>query len=112
MYIAKTRLAAHDLPVASCFDDVSYAERRSAVPREIVSCSPSALARRSSTGIVGVVPPASKRATPGLRHAGPFGELPLGQAEFLPPGAHRFNQLETQPGLLISFRCRWAFHSG
>src|SRR5260221_559156 len=34
-------------------------------PRATVSWSPSAPARRSSTGIVGVVPPASKRATPG-----------------------------------------------
>jgi SAM-dependent methyltransferase len=44
---------------------ISYAERRLSGPRAMVSRSPSAPARRSSTGIVGAVPPASKRATPG-----------------------------------------------
>ncbi len=38
----------------------------------------------------------------GLGHAGPFRELSLGQAEFLPPAAHCFGQLESQPGLLAA----------
>jgi len=44
---------------------VSQADRRSSGSRAMVNRSPSAIARRSSTGIVGVVPPASNRAIPG-----------------------------------------------
>ena len=40
MCIAETRLASHDLRASLCFDDVSYAERRSSVPREIATTSP------------------------------------------------------------------------
>ena len=47
----------------------------------------------------------------GLGYARPFRELPLGQAEFLPP-PHRFGQPKTGAGLLIRLRCRWAFHPG
>lgn len=48
----------------------------------------------------------------GLGHPCPFRELPLGQPELFPSAAHRFGQLETQPGLLVSLSCRRTLHSG
>jgi hypothetical protein len=39
---------------------------------------------RSSTGMVGTAPPASSRERGGLGHAGPGGDLGLGQAQRAP----------------------------
>jgi hypothetical protein len=52
--------------------------------------------------------PCLEAGNAGLGHAR---QLPLGQAEFLPP-PHHFGQPETQAGLLIRLSCRWAFHPG
>jgi hypothetical protein len=49
-----------------------------------MSSAPRAAAMRSSTGMVGTAPPASSRERGGLGHAGPGGDLGLGQAQRAP----------------------------
>lgn len=101
------RIAGNRVPASG---QESYAEQRSSGLREMVSWSPSALARRPSTESWGSFPlPRSGQRRPGS--CPPVPRVAAGTSR-VSPAAAPLRPAQTGAGLLIRLRCRWAFHPG
>jgi len=88
------------------------ADRRPVGARRTVSVRPSAEARRSSSGRVGVVPPTSNPAMPGWVIPARSASWRCGQPQFLAAQPDRLGQLKAQPGGLIGLGHAGAIDAG